>query len=55
MEKITIDDFRVQLKDFQFSCLLGSGAYGNVYRVKHIKSNKILALKSINKMNIVRA
>lgn len=52
---LQMQEFPVQLRDFKVLKLLGSGAFGDVYKVVHRKSGRILALKSINKQNVINA
>ena len=40
------------LRDFDIGDLLGSGAFGSVYKVTHKQNKKIYALKVIDKSNI---
>jgi serine/threonine protein kinase len=42
-------DSRVGYRDFDVSCQLGSGSFGNVYQVVHRKSGQTLAMKLLDK------
>lgn len=44
---------KTKLKDFQLLKVVGRGAYGKVYQVKHIESGKIYAMKSMKKELII--
>lgn len=48
------DQPHVTKDDFQLLKVVGRGAYGKVYQVKHISTNKIYALKSMKKDLIIQ-
>ena len=55
MEKIIImKKKKISLNDFKVIDILGIGGFGIVYKVKEILSNKLFAMKVMNKNTIIK-
>lgn len=48
------DPQNFKISDFDIGRVLGRGRYGNVFVAKYIKDGMIVALKIMNKNNLVR-
>ena len=49
----SIDSSNISLEDFETLKLLGKGSYGKVYLVKNINSNKVYAMKVLDKQFLI--
>lgn len=52
LESVLINAEKLALEHFEFLCLVGKGAYGMVFQVKMKDSDRIFALKALNKLNV---
>jgi serine/threonine protein kinase len=53
-EELKAISAKVNIQDFKIAGRLGCGTYGKVQLVKHIKNEKLFALKELSKSRIIR-
>ena len=46
--------FRAKSKDFEFLKVIGKGSFGQVYLTRHIKEDKLYAMKILKKESIIK-
>ena len=51
--RTSFDSSNISLEDFETLKLLGKGSYGKVYLVKNINSNKVYAMKVLDKQFLI--
>ncbi|KAJ6237716.1 non-specific serine/threonine protein kinase [Anaeramoeba flamelloides] len=49
-----VNDFKITPNSFEYLSLIGQGSYGKVYQVKNKKTQKVYAMKVLNKGDIYR-